>query len=80
MHKVPTKNQEAWSLDDVCYSTNAKDQAKNVDNHNIEGCFINKLYLEGCRYTNQGLDDPDPDNMLPELPVLYVTAVKKSSQ
>jgi len=64
MHKKPEKNQEAWSLDDVAYKTEVRekefDQMREIPS---EGVLIHGLFLEGCKYHKNGLDESEPKKM-----------------
>jgi len=78
MHKKPDKGGEAWSLDDVVYSTSVKDKDfESMRDLATEGCYIHGLFLEGCRWSKNGLDDSEPKKMFAPLPILYVTAINK---
>lgn len=85
MHKVKPgdKEKESWSLDDVVYSTQVKEREyENIKDIQSEGVYIHGLYLEGCRWSRNGLDESEPKKMFAPLPILYVTAInkKKSSE
>jgi len=76
MHKKPDKGGDAWSLDDVIYKS---DVTKEKDFENIrdiqpEGVYIYGLFLEGCRWHRNSLDDAEPKKMFNPLNILYVTA------
>lgn len=39
--------------------------------------YIHGLHLEGCKWSRNGLDDPEPKKMFAPLPILHVTAINK---
>lgn len=85
MHKVKPgdKEKESWSLDDVIYSTQVKEREyENIKDLQSEGVYVHGLFLEGCKWSRNGLDESDPKKMFAPLPILYVTALykKKSSE
>ena len=69
------KGGEAWSLDDVVYSTTVKE--KDTDQPPAEGVYIHGLFLEGCKWSRSGLDDSDPKQIFAPLPTLHVSAINK---
>lgn len=78
MHKKPDKGGEAWSLDDVVYKSEV---TKEKDYENIkeimqEGVYIHGLFLEGCRWNRNSLDDAEPKKIFNPLNILYVTAIQ----
>jgi len=80
MHKAKPgdREKESWSLDDVVYSTQVKEMSyENIRDIQQEGVYIHGLYLEGCRWSKNGLDDSEPKKMFSPLPILYVTAINK---
>ena len=81
MHKKPEKGQEAWSLDDVVYKTEVKEKDfESIKETYTEGVLINGLFLEGCRWFKNGLDDSEPKKMFAPLPILYVSATTKKGK
>ena len=79
MHKGKEKGEkEAWSLDDVVYMTQVKDKDyENIKDPSSEGVYIHGLFLEGCRWFRNSLDDPEPKKLFAPLPILFVTAINK---
>jgi len=78
MHKKPDKTGDAWSLDDVAYNTAVKEREfEKIHDIQAEGVYINLLFLEGCKWSKNGLDDSEPKKMFAPLPILYVTAINK---
>jgi len=39
--------------------------------------LVHGLFLEGCRWFKNGLEDPEPKKMFAPLPILHVTAINK---
>jgi dynein heavy chain len=76
MHSKPDpKTGDAWSLDDVIYYTQVKEREfSQIRSIEPEGCYIEGLFLEGCRWNRNSLDDAEPKKMFAPLPILYVTA------
>lgn len=59
MHKKPEKGGEAWSLDDVDYKTEVKEKEVDPNSKEFsEGVYIRDLFLEGCSWSKNGLDEP----------------------
>ena len=80
MHKVKPgdKGGESWSLDDVTYQTQVKEREfENIKDIQPEGVYIYGLFLEGCRWSRNGLVESEPKKMFAPLPILYVTAINK---
>ncbi|KAL4465245.1 hypothetical protein ABPG74_001959 [Tetrahymena malaccensis] len=70
------KDVEAWSLEDVFYQTTVKE--KDIDQPPAEGgVYIKGLYLEGCKWTKNGLDESDPKKIFSDFPILHVSAIHK---
>jgi dynein heavy chain, axonemal len=80
LHKTKPgdKKEEPWELDDVVYSPSVKEKEyEMIKDPQSEGVYIHGLWLEGARWTRNGLDDPEPKKMFAPLPILHVTAVNK---
>lgn len=83
MHKGGGKGDkaEAWSLDDVVYAPFVKEyeyeRIKDSEKEKNEGIYIHGLFLEGCRYARNSLDESEPKKLFAPLPILYVTAIQK---
>jgi len=75
------KDQEAWSLDDVSYFTQVKEKEYDmIRDIQQEGCYITGLFLEGCRWNKNMLDEAEPKKMFAPLPILYVTAINNKKK
>ena len=80
MHKNPSHGQEAWSLDDVVYSSTVKEKeyANIREAASSEGVYIHGLSLEGCNWNRNTLEESKPKQIFAPLPILHVTAVNKA--
>ena len=47
------------------------------DRDNLDGVFIHGLFLEGCKWQRNSLEDAEPKKLFSPLPILHVTAVPK---
>jgi dynein heavy chain len=86
------KKAQQWSLDDVEYKTEVRNEIVNTDNGIIdraltppaEGVLIHGLYLEGASLTRKGanskLEDPKPKELYSRFPVLHVSAISPNAQ
>lgn len=86
------KKAQKWSLDEVEYKTDVRNEVINTDNGSIdrnitppaEGVFIHGLYLEGASLSKKGgqskLDDPKPKELYSRFPVLHVSAISTGVQ
>jgi len=78
MHKGKPGDKDAWSLDDVVYSTTVKEREYElIKDIQSEGVYISGLNLEGCKWSKTGLDESEPKKIYAPLPILYVTAINK---
>ncbi|KAL4479549.1 hypothetical protein ABPG72_018535, partial [Tetrahymena utriculariae] len=75
--KSDSKGSEVWPLEDVVYSTTVKESEKEFDQPPAEGVYIKGLYLQGCKWTKNGLDDSDPKKIFSDFPILHVSAINK---
>jgi len=80
----------AWSLDEVEYKTEVKNDVINTDNGTLdrqlsppnEGVYIHGLYLEGATFSRKGgnkLDDPKPKELYSRFPLLNVSAMSTNA-
>lgn len=47
------------------------------DRDNLDGVLIHGLYLEGCRWVRNALEEAEAKKLNAPLPILHVTAVPK---
>jgi len=47
---------------------------ENIRDVQAEGVYIHGLFLEGCRWNRNTLDDAEPKKMFNPLNIVYVTA------
>ena len=84
--EVTRLRKGAWSLDEVEYKTDVKNEIINTDNGQLdrqisppgEGVFIHGLYLEGAVFSKKSgnkLEDPRPKELYFRFPLLHVTAI-----
>ena len=80
----------AWSLDEVEYKTEVKNEVVNTDNGTLdrpinppnEGVYIHGLYLEGATFSRKSgnkLEDPKPKELYSRFPLLNVSAMSTTA-
>lgn len=80
----------AWSLDEVEYKTEVKNEVINTDNGTLdrqisppnEGVYIHGLYLEGAVFSKKSgnkLEDAKPKELYSRFPLLNVSAMSTSA-
>ena len=84
------KKAQKWSLDEVEYKTEVRNEIINTDNGSIdrniaapaEGVYIHGLFLEGASLSKKGgqykLEDPKPKELYARFQVLWVSATSTS--
>ena len=83
--KSNNKAQVEWSMDNVEYqsfvlSEKQQKEFENGKDLSSEGVYIYGLYLEGCKWSKEGLQDSTEKKMIYNLNILHVTAVSTNSK
>ena len=88
INKIPkpgAKQTVEWSMDNVEYQTTVlnnkqQNEFENGKDFHSEGVYISGLFLEGCKWTKEGLADSNEKRMQFPLNTLHVTAVALNSK
>jgi dynein heavy chain len=83
--KTSNKTPVEWSMDNVEYQSSvlSEKQQKEFENGKdlyAEGVYIYGLFLEGCKWSKEGLQDSTEKKMVYGLNVMHVTAVSTNSR
>jgi len=83
--KANAKQNVEWSMDNVEYQTTVftEKQQREFDNgkdFSGEGVLIQGLFLEGCRWSRDGLQDSNEKKMIYPINIIHVTAVAINSK